>query len=191
MHLLRALYPKRQFHKLHALILIGVSTIAELVLSSASPLNVVDELRIPYFTFAEVQHLIAQHSNETGQPFEQPVIQAIYANTAGQPGLVCALCQYLVTEQVPDHNRPVTMNAFYTKIFTTHTRFEQGKQQLADYLASEGVAEGHYVVFSNKHGKGDTLELDEMIDGKRVYPSIIRTQFDLPNRRSAKKRARL
>lgn len=66
MHTFRALYQKREYHKLHSLILVGVSTIAELVLSSASPFNVVDELRIPYFTFAEVADLIGQYVAEAG-----------------------------------------------------------------------------------------------------------------------------
>lgn len=367
MHLFRALYQKRQFHKLHALILVGVSTIAELVLSSASPFNVVDELRIPYFTFAEVQELIAQHSSETGQPFAPPVVQAIYDNTIGQPGLVCALCHYLVTVLVPDRSQSVTMDEFYTtlkhflterfdknivnivqkarekqafmlrvlfsdtsipftvdhpdiaylyahgvvgnregevdvlvplyskrliaafrpaingeaqyfasghdtfrdyviadglaltailnkyrdyvhrrgfrafdteqlkegawhysldgfinffleqlggetfievpsgrgrtdililyhgkkyvietKIFTTQTRFKQGKGQLAAYLTTEGLTEGYYVVFSNKHAQGDTLYFDEQIDGKRIHSYIIRTEFDQPSRRRVK-----
>ena len=87
MHTLRALYQKRQFHKLHSLILVGVSTLAELVLSSASLFNVVDELRIPYFNLAEVEDLISQYVTETGQTFDVAVIRAIYENTAGQPGL--------------------------------------------------------------------------------------------------------
>lgn len=95
-HTFRAMYQKREYHKLHALSLVGVSTIAELVLSSASPFNVVDELRIPYFTFAEVQDLIGQYVTETGQAFDGAVIDAIYENTQGQPGLTCALCHYLV-----------------------------------------------------------------------------------------------
>lgn len=364
MHTLRALYQKRDYHKLHALILVGVSTVAELVLSSASPFNVVDELRIPYFTLAQVEELIGQHITETGQSFEDEVITAIYENTAGQPGLVCALCQYLVTERVPDRSQPVTMAAFYptlthfltdrfdknivnivqkarekqefmlrvlfddnpipftvndptiaylyahgviansdgyvdipiplysksliiafrplingeskhyvsahdtfrdyvtdqglnlhallkkyrdyiqrrgfhafdtqhlkegawhysldnfltffleqlggesfievpsgrgrtdililyrqqkyiieTKVFTSLTRFENGKAQLADYLTSEGVAEGYYVVFSSKHSVTDTLYFDERIDGKRIYTYIIVTNFEKPSRR--------
>lgn len=102
MHSFRALYQKREYHKLHSLVLVGVSTVAELVLSSASPFNVVDELRIPYFTFVQVQELIDQHTAETSQVFEQAVVKAIYENTAGQPGLVCALCHYLVTDMVPE-----------------------------------------------------------------------------------------
>ena len=116
MHIFRALYQKRLDHKLHALLLVGVSTVAELVLSSASPFNVVDELRIPYFTFVEVADLIGQHGTETGQSFDAKVVEAIYANTAGQPGLVCALCHYLVTEMVPDRSQPVTIAAFYATL---------------------------------------------------------------------------
>jgi len=364
MHSLRALYQKREYHKLHSLVLVGVSTVAELVLSSASPFNVVDELRIPYFTFVQVQELIDQHTVETSQVFEQAVVKAIYENTAGQPGLVCALCHYLVTDMVPECNQPVTMAAFYptlihfltdrfdknivnivqkarekqefmlrvlfddnpipftindptiaylyahgvianvdgsvdipiplyskslitafrplingeskhyatahdtfrdyvtgnslnlqallkkyrdyiqrrgfhafdtnqlkegawhysldnfltfflaqlgaesfievpsgrgrtdililyrrqkyiieTKVFTSLTRFENGKHQLADYVRTEGIDEGYYVVFSNKHGAADTLYFDEMIDGKRIYTYIILTNFEKPSRR--------
>jgi hypothetical protein len=113
MHAFRALYQEKPHHALHALSLVGVSTLAELVVSSASPFNVVDELRIPYFTFAETQELIQQYVQEVGQSFDLEVIQAIYENTHGQPGLVCALCNYLVTVMVTDRQQPVTMAAFY------------------------------------------------------------------------------
>ena len=110
------MYQKRQYHKLQALSLVGVSTIAELVLSSASPFNVVDELRIPYFSFAEVQDLIGQYVTETGQSLDHAVIDAIYENTQGQPGLVCALCHHLVTVMVPDRTQPITMEAVYSTL---------------------------------------------------------------------------
>lgn len=113
LHAFRALYHKRTRHKLHSLLLVGVSTVAELVVSSASPFNIVDQLELPYFTFDEVQALIDQYVSEAGQPFDPAVVKAIYENTRGQPGLVSALCQYLVEEMVPDHSQPVTMAAFY------------------------------------------------------------------------------
>lgn len=371
MHTFRAMYQKRQYHKLQSLSLVGVSTIAELVLSSASPFNVVDELRIPYFTFAEVQELIGQYVTETGQPFDEAVISAIYENTQGQPGLVCALCHYLVTTMAPDRSQSVTMAAFYptlhhfvterfdknivnivqkarekqqfmlrvlfgdnpipftvddldlaylyahgvvdnvggyvdipiplyakrlitafrppingeseyyvtthdtfreyvadghlnlhavlgkyrdyvhrrgfhafdtkqvkegawhysldgfinffieqlggdtfietpsgrgrtdililyhgrkyiieTKIFVTQTRLQDGKERLADYLRTEGVSEGYYVVFSSKHTDVDTLYFDETINGKRIYTYIILTNFEHPSRRRPRKSAR-
>lgn len=112
MHTFRAMYQKRRNHKLHSLILVGVSTIAELVLSSSSPFNVVDELRIPYFTFEQVGDLIDQFVTETGMRFDNQVIEAIYTNTAGQPGLVCAFCQKLV-EDGATKDQPITMELFY------------------------------------------------------------------------------
>jgi hypothetical protein len=367
LHIFRAMYQRRQYHPLHALLLVGVSTLAELVVSSASPFNIVDQLQIDYFSFAEVEELIGQHVSETGQIFEAEVIKAIYDNTQGQPGLVCALCQHLVTKIVPDFTQPVTMTHFYptlrhflterfdknilnivqkarekpafmlrvlfddapipftlndpsiaylyahgvvdnidgtvqvrvplyskalltalrplingeaeyfitsahetlaqyitastlnlhallnkyrdyvqrrgfrafnttqlkegawhysldgfinffierlggetfievpsgrgrtdililyhgrksvieTKIFSDQSYYQQGKHQLADYLATEGLNEGYYVVFSRKHAASDTLYFDELIDGKRIYTYIIRTNFKQPSRRRA------
>ncbi|MFN8487905.1 MAG: AAA-like domain-containing protein [Caldilineaceae bacterium] len=364
LHVFRAMYQKREHHKLHALALVGVSTLADLVVSSASPFNVVDELRIDYFSFAEVEELINQYVTESGQPFDEAVIRAIYENTQGQPGLTCALCQYLVTEMVPAQSQPVTMAAFYptlkhflterrdknilnivskarekqafmlrvlfgnepipytvdepninylsahgvvqnidgfvqvpvplyskrlitafrppingesneyivsaheslnefmtadglnlhalldkyrayvqrrgfrafdtkqlkegawhysldgfihffiqqlggdtlvevpssrgrtdilvlyrhkryiieTKVFISDLRLANGKQQLVDYLKSEGLTEGYYVVFSNKHSETDALFTSEVIDGKRVDTWIIRTNFEKPSR---------
>lgn len=126
MHAFREIYHKKHFYALHSLILVGVSTIAELVVSSASPFNVVDELRIDYFNFAEVEGLIQQYTAETGQPFMSGVIKAIAENTAGQPGLVNGLCQHLVEQVATDRSRPVNMTDFYQtlKYFLTQ-RFDK------------------------------------------------------------------
>ncbi|MCE7989849.1 MAG: ATP-binding protein [Caldilinea sp. CFX5] len=364
LHAFRNIYQYKQHHALHALILVGVSTLAELVVSSASPFNVVDQLQLPYFTFAEVEGLIQQYVTESGQPFDAQVIKAIYDNTQGQPGLVNALCQHLVTVVATDRSQPVRMADFYptlkyflterfdknilnivqkarekrafmlkllfsetaipfnihdteiaylythgvidnvdgyvqiavplynkalitalrpplngeaqeyvsaydnfreyltpnglnidailtryreyvqrrgyhafdteqlkegawhysldgfinffiqrlggdtlvevpsgrgrtdililhqqrkyiieTKIFTDAWYFEHGKQQLADYLVSEGIAEGFYVVFTQKHSADDTLLFDETIEGKRIRTYLIRTDFEPPSSR--------
>jgi len=113
MHTFRLIYHQKATYALHALILVGVSTISELVLTSASPFNIAEEFPLPYFTFEEVQELILQYITETGQPFEPAAVKAIYENTHGQPGLVCALCQHLVTKVVPDRSQVITMEAIY------------------------------------------------------------------------------
>ncbi len=365
MHTFRKIYHQKERYNLHALILVGVSTIAELVLSTASPFNVAEELQLPYFTDEEVRDLIGQYVAESKQPFDEEVIAAIIHNTNGQPGLVCALCHHLVTEVVPDRSQPVTMDAWYptlnyfltrrndmnianviekarqkesfmlrvlfneqplpfsvdvpdmawlyahgvidvidgsvgiavplyakrlvrafapvingemkhyltslqdtfseyvhpdgrlnvhallqeyrayvrrrghqafdtenlreaachysldgfiaffiqeiggttfieipsgrgridllirygthsylieTKVFSSLTAFERGKGQLAAYLQSERRDEGYYVVFSALHTDDDTLETDEVIDGKRIYTHIILTNFERPSR---------
>ena len=364
LHTLRKIYHRKEYYALHSLILVGVSTLAELVVSSSSPFNIVDQLQIPYFTLAEVQELIGQHVQETGQIFTPEVIQAVYTNTQGQPGLVNGLCQHLVDVMVPDRTQAVTMVVFYptlkhflterfdknilnvvqkartkkdfmvnllfgeaaipftvndpeiaylyangvvdnvdgyvqlpaplyskalitafrpysngetqeyvsaydtfseyvsadglnlnaillrygeyvqrrgfhafdteqlkeaawhysldgfinffiqqlggdtlvevptgrgrtdililyqghryiieTKVFVSQTQYQHGKQQLADYLTSEGLNEGFYVVFSQKHSAADALFFDETIAGKRIRTYIIRTDFAPPSTR--------
>ena len=362
LHTFRKIYHRKEYYALHSLLLVGVSTLAELVVSSSSPFNIVDQLQIPYFTLAEVQELIGQHVQETGQVFRPEVIQAIYNNTQGQPGLVNGLCQHLVDVMAPDRTQPVTMAAFYptlkyflterfdknilnvvqkartkkefmvkllfgeavipftvndpdiaylyangvvdnvdgyvqlpaplyskalitafrphsngetqeyvsahdtfrdyatadglnlhailqryrdyvqrrgfhafdteqlkeaawhysldgfinffiqqlggdtlvevpsgrgrtdililygdhryiieTKIFVSQTQYQHGKQQLTDYLTTEGLQEGFYVVFSQKHTAADPLFFDETIAGKRIRTYIIRTDFAPPS----------
>ena len=112
MHTFRRIYHQKEYYRLHSLILVGVSTIAELVVSGASPFNIAEELELPYFTFEEVTLLIEQYAIESGQPFDKAVIKAIYQNTNGQPGLVCALCSYLVEKLVIDRNQPVTVEHY-------------------------------------------------------------------------------
>jgi type II secretory pathway predicted ATPase ExeA len=113
MHTFRKIYHKREYHCLHSLLLVGVSTIAELVLSSASPFNITEELPIPYFTEEEVNKLIKQYVTESNQVFKDKVIQTIYKNTQGQPGLVCALCSYLVEKLVTNRSQPVLIEHYY------------------------------------------------------------------------------
>jgi len=110
MHTFREMYHRNKSHALHSLILVGVSTIAELVVSSASPFNVADELKILYFTREEVNSLLEQYVAESGHTFEPQVIKAIYDNTKGQPGLICALAAHLVKKVAI--NRTVTMDDF-------------------------------------------------------------------------------
>ncbi|MDM8562316.1 AAA-like domain-containing protein [Candidatus Marithioploca araucensis] len=113
MHAFRQMYHQKQDHALHSLILVGVSTIAELVTSGASPFNVAEELQVSYFTQSEVNQLIDQYVSESGQKFDPQVINAIYDNTKGQPGIVCALAAHLLKKVT---NRTVIMADFFVTL---------------------------------------------------------------------------
>jgi len=365
MHAIRDMYHQKEHHSLHSLILVGVSTVAELSTTSASPFNIADEIQIPYFTREEVNNLIGQYVLETGHKFDENVIKTIYQNTNGQPGLVCALCKHLVEKISTDKSKSVSMQDFYktqdffltekfdknimnivskaknkkdfmlkllftdkprtftvddediaylfahgvvtkdsdgfvkipvpfyskrlmtafrplingeldhfisnaherfdqyitdkgidlksiiqkydayvkrrgfkafdtknlkesachysldgymyfvlenyggqvfaevpsgrgrtdimilhenkkyiieTKIFINENKFEKGKYQLVEYLKSEELSEGFYVVFSNQHKENDQLYFEENIDGKKIYTFIICTNFEIPSR---------
>jgi hypothetical protein len=69
-----------------------------------------------------------------------------------------------------------------TKRFVNNYYFKQGQGQLAEYLKSENISEGYYVVFSNIHTETDPLYLEEVVNGKRIYTHIILTKFEQPSR---------
>jgi hypothetical protein len=132
MHTFRKIYHGKGIYALHSLMLVGVSTIADLIVSSASPFNIVDEQKIPYFSKEEVKDLVRQYTAESGQTFEDEVIRAIYANTAGQPGLVCALCAHLVESVATDRSQPVTMVDFYKTL--THFLTERFDKNIINII---------------------------------------------------------
>jgi hypothetical protein len=67
---------------------------------------------VPYFSKAEVENLIAQYEQESGQIFQKKVIAKIYENTLGQPGLVNAVCRELVEKICANRSKPVDMAGF-------------------------------------------------------------------------------
>jgi len=109
MHTFRKMYHKKELHSLHSLILVGVRNISDVVLDHASPFNIADELEVPYFTKAEVEELIGQYEQESGQAFQKKVVVKIYESTLGQPGLVNTLCRELVEKYCTDRSKPVDM----------------------------------------------------------------------------------
>jgi len=113
MHHFRQLYHKRATHALQSLIVVGVRNITEANLDHASPFNIAEEVEIPYFTRAEVEGLVGQYVEEAGQEFDRDVVRQVYSNTAGQPGLACAVCRDLVERFATDRSKPVTMDAFW------------------------------------------------------------------------------
>nr|VFK26212.1 MAG: AAA-like domain-containing protein [Candidatus Kentron sp. MB] len=80
-------------------------------LGTSSPFNIkVESLSIGNFTREEVERLLAQHTKETGQPFEPDATAEIFRQTNGQPWLVNALANQLTTHYdalVKDRTAPV------------------------------------------------------------------------------------
>ncbi len=96
LHSIRNVYHSRETHSLKSVLLVGVSNITGIVQDDASPFNIADTLRMPYFTNKETLELFAQHETETGQLFEKKVKQKIREITANQPGLVNGFAYRLV-----------------------------------------------------------------------------------------------
>lgn len=71
--------------------------------STVSPFNVKSvSLLLPEFSFNEIEELLVQHTNDTAQHFSTEVKQCIYQLTHGQPWLVNALVNHILTKKL--HN---------------------------------------------------------------------------------------
>lgn len=100
---------------LHGLALIGVRSVLGIEHVTGSPFNVQRSLHIPNLTFEEVEGMYKWYEQESGHHIESNVIERLYYETNGQPGLTCWLGE-LLTEGFEDYridrNRPITMEQF-------------------------------------------------------------------------------
>ncbi|MEY3221049.1 MAG: hypothetical protein RIT27_2406 [Pseudomonadota bacterium] len=79
--------------------------------NSASPFNVKSvSLLMPDFSFTELELLLGQHSHDTAQLFSNEVKQTIFQLTQGQPWLVNALVNHILTNKLHDDTKqPISL----------------------------------------------------------------------------------
>jgi hypothetical protein len=79
-------------------------------LGSASPFNIVTKTyTLQNFTKEEIVKLYCQHTDETGQRFEDDAIELVWEQTQGQPWLVNAVAREVIVEILhSDYTKPVT-----------------------------------------------------------------------------------
>lgn len=115
---LRASFGARPGGFPHSIVLVGLRDVRDYAmaagsrLGTASPFNVkVESLTLTDFSRAEVGALLAQHTAETGQAFEDEAVDEVYAQARGQPWLTNALGATLVDVVAPDRRAPITREA--------------------------------------------------------------------------------
>ncbi|QTA79454.1 AAA ATPase-like domain-containing protein [Desulfonema limicola] len=100
---------------LHGIALIGVRSVLGIENVKGSPFNVQRSLHIPKLTYEETCSMFYQYEQETGQKVEQEVIDLVFYETQGQPGLVSWFGELLTEgydQYVPDHSRSITAEDF-------------------------------------------------------------------------------
>ena len=89
---LRSGYWDRPKHFPRSIVFCGLRDVQDYPLETGSPFNIVKHsLRLGDFSRAEVEELLGQHTEETGQRFAPEAVEEIWNATAGQPWLVNAL----------------------------------------------------------------------------------------------------
>ncbi len=100
---------------LHSLGLIGVRSVLGIENVKGSPFNVQRSLHIPNLTSNEVKGLFREYREVSGKEIEPEVIQRLYEETRGQPGLTCWFGE-LMSEGFegfrPDEKRPLSLKDF-------------------------------------------------------------------------------
>ena len=96
---------------LHGLALIGVRSVLGLDNPRGSPFNVQRSLHIPNLTSDEVTEMFHWYERESGQTVQPAVIERIYTELGGQPGLTSWFGE-LLTETYNEHNPTITLRDF-------------------------------------------------------------------------------
>ena len=114
LYALRRIYISRASPRCpHSLGIVGVKSIAQLNYDrSISPFNIHDDFDLPNFTLAQVQELLGQYTDETGQAFASEVIESIHKQTGGQPFLVNRFAQILTEEMGIPKTETITIAHF-------------------------------------------------------------------------------
>lgn len=101
LYTLRDMYLRRREEKafsIYSIGLVGVKNIRELNFGSTSPFNIATQVRLESFTLEQSYELINQYIEETGQKFQQGVIEKIHFETGGHPFLINRLCAILTED---------------------------------------------------------------------------------------------
>ncbi|MDM8549846.1 AAA-like domain-containing protein [Desulfobacterales bacterium HSG2] len=100
---------------LHGLALIGVRSVLGIENVSGSPFNTQRSVHIPNLTCDEVNDMFAWYQGESGQKIGQDVVERLFYETRGQPGLTSWFGE-LITEGFEDYKpetgRPVDADDF-------------------------------------------------------------------------------
>lgn len=148
---LRAGYDKRPHAFPSSIVLCGVRDVRDYrihssrtqeIITGGSAFNIkADSLRLGDLSQPEVERLLRQHTEETGQPFTEEALAAVWYLTQGQPWLVNALA-YETCFRMPegrDRSRPITADMVYAAKDELIRRRETHLDQLADKLREARV----------------------------------------------------
>jgi len=146
-------------------------------LGSASPFNIVTKaMTLKNFTNEEIAALYRQHTDATGQIFEQEAIDLIHEQTQGQPWLVNAIVREVIVEMLQlDYTQPVTASLAYEAIQTIILRRDTHIDSLLERLKEDRVrkviepmilGEDYFDRLSDDYQYVTDLGLIESIGGK-------------------------
>jgi hypothetical protein len=161
----RARYPF-----VHSLGLIGMRNIRDYrdryrspdeTLGSVSPFNIIaSAMTLRNFTRDEIAELYTQHTEETGQVFEDSAVESVWLWTQGQPWLVNAIAREIVENKLKNESLPlVTVSMVNAAVQSIITRRDTHLDSLMARLKEERIRRVIEPVIT-----GDTDKLQRLSD---------------------------
>lgn len=155
----------------HAIALVGMRNIRDYksrvregreTLGSSSPFNIAKVSKtIRNFNQEEVARLYAQHTAQTGQPFAELVIKAVYHYTQGQPWLVNAIADEIVERILEqDFSQPITVDHVEQAVEVLIKRRDVHLDSLLERLKEERVRRFVEPVVIGQTAEYETLDDD-------------------------------
>jgi hypothetical protein len=108
-------------HLLHGLALVGVRSVLGIENVKGSHFNVQRSLQVPNLTKEEVESMFQWYEKESGQEILPEVLNRLFYETNGQPGLTCWFGELMTETYNKDRPRPIMMEDFkYIYTEATH-----------------------------------------------------------------------
>jgi hypothetical protein len=112
------------------------------IITGGSAFNIkVESLRLGNFSFDDIHRLYLQHTETTGQVFEEDIFPLVWEWTAGQPWLVNALAHQATwnIREMRDRTKPVTVAVMQRAKEELILRRDTHLDQLTDKLSEDRV----------------------------------------------------
>lgn len=102
---------------LHSMALIGIRSVLGVENEKGSPFNVQKSVNIPNLTFEETNQIFQDYQEESEQSIQQAVVEQLYRDVQGQPGLTCWFGE-LLTEQYSLPAEQTVTEEHFEKIYS-------------------------------------------------------------------------
>jgi hypothetical protein len=103
---------RERTYLLHGMALVGVRSVLGIENDTGSPFNVQRSLHIPNLTYDEVKNMFHRYEKDSDQKVEKQVIDRLFDETRGQPGLTCWFGELLTESYNEAKDKPIGMDNF-------------------------------------------------------------------------------
>ena len=178
-----------QDYLLHGLALIGVRAVLGVENVSGSPFNVQRSLHIPNLTFDEVVHMFQWYEQESGQSIEPAVVERLFYETQGQPGLIGWFGELLTETYNHTPDQPLTM-ANFEEVYAAATKvlpnnnilniISKARQEPYKQFVLELFKADEPIAFEYEHQAINYLYLNGVIDQIKISSTDYEVKFSCP-----------